>query len=393
MGRFRSVGTTRRAAWAGGDREPAMMRRTIVFGPAYLDRVMRVDRPLLEEGTGPPIDQSVEGRLEAGEGLSLIDPVGRTIEVGLPLDWPGPEGTVFLDRPFGTGRVTPGVQCDSWHDDLGGMGAGFAAALGGALWSALGAIDDPVSQAVAARLEHERIEHRPIRLEGLSADWTLLVSSGAFGDKLPIGFRGCHAAVASLESGLHDVCDLRVVASLPNRLAAEALGAPGARVRMFAPAVRNVVDREMLIGAFAHAIDLLSLNQREWELMLDREAVAQAVPIVAITDGPRGSVVRFRGLDGSPSELRVAAFPRSRPPRDTNRAGETYAASLVSRLLEGGWTPGPVDLALIQEAAERASAAAALVLDRDRFGFPTSAEVDQALRAGRVGDDEMGQVG
>ena len=69
-----------------------MPRRTQVFGPAYLDRVLRVDRPLLERRDGPPIDQSVDGRLEFGPGLTLIDPGGATIEVVLPGDWPGPTG-------------------------------------------------------------------------------------------------------------------------------------------------------------------------------------------------------------------------------------------------------------------------------------------------------------
>ena len=63
------------------NRERIMPRRTQVFGPAYLDRVLRVDRPLRERRDGPPIDQSVDGRLEFGPGLTLIDPGGGTIEV------------------------------------------------------------------------------------------------------------------------------------------------------------------------------------------------------------------------------------------------------------------------------------------------------------------------
>ena len=38
----------------------------------------------------------------------------------------------------------------------------------------------------------------------------------------------------------------------------------------------------------------------------------------------------------------------------------------------------------MQSAAGRASAAAALVLDRLDFGFPDSEQIDAALRAGRV---------
>ena len=34
------------------------------------------------------MDQSVDGRLEFGPGLTLVDPSGATIEVVLPGDWP-----------------------------------------------------------------------------------------------------------------------------------------------------------------------------------------------------------------------------------------------------------------------------------------------------------------
>ena len=41
-------------------------RRVSVFGPAYLDRVLRVDRPLDRSGIGPPLDQSVDGEWKFG---------------------------------------------------------------------------------------------------------------------------------------------------------------------------------------------------------------------------------------------------------------------------------------------------------------------------------------
>ena len=83
--------------------------------------------------------------------------------------------------------------------------------------------------------------------------------------------------------------------------------------------------------------------------------------------------------------MKVPAFPRSHPPRDTNRAGEAYAATLLATLLDAGWRPGVAERTLVEVAATRASAAAALVLDRPDFGFPTPEEIDEALRAGRVG--------
>jgi ribokinase len=264
------------------------------------------------------------------------------------------------------------------------MGAGFAAALGGELISALGPEDDPTSRAVADRLARAGVAHRPIRVPDRPADWTLLITSAGFGDKLPIGFRGCHAALPGLPGDIDGACDLRVVASLPNRLAAEALRKPGAAVRVFAPAMRNMLDRDVPLSRFARSIDVLACNRHEWESLADREEVAWRVSILAITDGPRGSVVRFTTPTGEVGCVEVPAFPRSRPPRDTNRAGESYAATLLTALLDGGWQPGIAEPALVRTAAGRASAAAALVLDRADFGFPTPDEIDDALRAGRV---------
>jgi len=124
----------------------------------------------------------------------------------------------------------------------------------------------------------------------------------------------------------------------------------------------------------------------EWETLEDREEAGWQFSILVVTDGPRGSTVRFTTPAGDAGILHIPAFPRERPPRDTNRAGEAYAATLISTLLDQGWCAalGVVEEGLIRMAGERASAAAALVLDRLEFGFPSPAEVDAALDAGRV---------
>jgi ribokinase len=59
-------------------------------------------------------------------------------------------------------------------------------------------------------------------------------------------------------------------------------------------------------------VDILSCNRREWEALDDRDRaeVARRVGVLAITDGPRGSRVRFRGEAGGWDEVRVAALPR-----------------------------------------------------------------------------------
>jgi sugar/nucleoside kinase (ribokinase family) len=366
-------------------------RRVVVFGPAYLDRVLRVDRPLIDPALGPPLDQSVDGVCEFGTSptLDLIDPSGYTIAIDLPADWPGPRGKIRWKRPIRKGLRGPQfVRGLSWQDDLGGMGAGYAAALNGRLYSALGPETDPTSQAISRKLDEYGVDHHPIRVPGTPADWTLLVTSGPYGDKLPIGFRGCHARLTreSLVPWAEQRCDLRVVASLPNHLAAPLLFAPFAKTRFFAPAMRNIIDGHCDILSFAAAIDILSCNRREWEALETHAEVARHVSILIITDGPAGSTVWFTKPGHEFGRLHVPAFPRDHPPRDTNRAGEAFGSTFVSTLLDHGWNAASVvvEESLIRMAAERASAASALVLDRLEFGFPTREEIDPALRAGRV---------
>jgi len=362
-------------------------RRIEVFGPAYLDRVVRIDRPLLDPALGGAVDLGADGALAAGDGLRLADPAGGVIEIEVPGDWPGPTGTVGLSRPIapGAGPWRRAVRALAWHDDLGGMGAGYARAFGAVLTCPLGPEGDPMSARVADLLGREGVDCRPVRVPDRSADWTLLVTSGGFGDKLPVGFRGCLAGLRDFAADRRP-CDLLVAASLTNRLAASALDAPGDPVRFFAPALRNMLDGDPPMDRFAGRIDILGCNRREWEALADRDAVDAIIPIVSVTDGPAGSAVRFRRPDGSRGEVRVPAFPRLRPPADTNRAGEAYASTLITALLDAGWSPGPADEGIIRPAARRASAAAALVLDRVDFGFPTPSEIDAALAAGVVGD-------
>jgi ribokinase len=363
----------------------------MVFGPAYLDRVLRVEEPLHDPASTTPLDQSVEGRWKFTEGskLELRDRAGFALQIELPDEWPGPFGQIELGDPFRFSSSVPDqVHGVSWHDDLGGKGAGFAAALGGTLTCALGTEDDRISRKVEEFLRREGIDYRPVRISCQPADSTLLLSSGKHGDKLAIGFRGCHKELdpTSLDTGDDHACDLRVAAALPNTLAGLVLARPGAYCRLFAPAMRNMIDQECRISGFAGSIDVLCCNRHEWETLADREEVARRVSILVVTDGAEGCLARFTEPGGYPGTIRLPAFPRDRPPADTNRAGETFAACLVATLLVGGWEPAlaVVEPGLIRLAMQRASAAAALTLDRTAFGFPREEQIDAALAAGRV---------
>ncbi len=151
-------------------------------------------------------------------------------------------------------------------------------------------------------------------------------------------------------------------------------------MRFFAPAMRNMIDRDCHLLSFPAAIDVLSCNRREWEALEANEEVARLVSILIVTDGPAGSTVRFTTPSGEPGYFHIPAFPRDHPPRDTNRAGEAFGATFVATLLEHGWNAASVvvEESLIRMAAERASAASALVLDRLDFGFPSTEEIDAA---------------
>ncbi len=90
--------------------------RTMVYGPAYLDRVLRVDRPLVEPvaGSGSPIDQSVDGSLgfTGGNNLELVDAADYTIEIAVPPGWPGPTGRSSLNRKSARGPQAGELSAD-----------------------------------------------------------------------------------------------------------------------------------------------------------------------------------------------------------------------------------------------------------------------------------------
>lgn len=366
-----------------------MTSRVLVYGPAYLDRVLRVEGPLVGPDGGGPLDRSVQARSLAPGGPTLIleDSEGSTLEIRPPSEWPGPSGTLRLGSPM----TTPGgwrreVHGREWLDDLGGMGAGFAKAFGGVLVSALGDSEDPMTARIRSLLSGCGIDSRPVAVPGRQADWTLLVTSGPSGDKLPVGFRGCHSAITWLPvpRDLGFKPELVVAAGLSNALVEPRLREARGSVRLWAPSLRSLEDSEFPPSRLAGAVDVMTCNREEWAVLADPRPLEELVWVRSVSDGPRGASVYFRAPDGSAQEVKIPAFPRDRPPSDTNRAGEAFASTLVRTLLDSGWRPGPADPELVRRAAIRASAASALVIGMERFGFPTSDEVDRAVERGRV---------
>ncbi|MFO0909760.1 MAG: PfkB family carbohydrate kinase [Isosphaeraceae bacterium] len=361
------------------------MRHAVrVYGPAYLDRVVRVAEALHPTESRRPLDQSIPGQWKFGPGLMITAAGEPALRLAIPDRWAGPTGIVELETPLAL-TESKFVSVESHHDDLGGMGAGFAAALGAKLTCILGDASDPTTTEIERLLAQAGIEFRPLRVNGQPSDWTLLLTSGPFGDKLAIGFRSCHTAASELTLPPEDdPCDLRIVAGLPNRLAEAALSRPGARIRMLAPSLRNMISRDPPVGRLARSVDVLSCNRNEWESLDDREQVAWQLSVLIITDGCDGSRIRFTTPEGESCQLHVPAFPREAPPCDTNRAGEAFASAFAAELLDSRWQPGSAEESLIRAAGQRASAAAGLVLDLEKFGFPSREMISLVIARGGI---------
>ncbi|HEU5118074.1 MAG TPA: sugar kinase, partial [Isosphaeraceae bacterium] len=271
-----------------------MSRRVLVYGPAYLDRVLRVDGPLVDPSQGGPLDRSMEARGLSGDGssLRLVDSRGSILEIEPPPLWPGPGGSLRLAGAL----VTPGgwsrqVRGTDWLDDLGGMGAGYAKALNGVLVSALGAESDPMSTRIRDLMDEAAVINRPVRVPDRAADWTLLVTSGASGDKLPIGFRGCHAALSELSTpaSLDLDPDVIVAAGLGNALVEPIFRAAPNAVRVWAPSLRCLTDSSFPASRLAGLVDVMACNREEWAALEDREALEESVWVRSVTHGPRGA--------------------------------------------------------------------------------------------------------
>ena len=179
-------------------------------------------RPLVDPGLGPPLDQSIDGRWKFGDGARRWSTrTGPRSTIELPDDWPGPTGEVRLSRPLPGGppgrravRGLPGTT--TWA----GWGPATPPRWGraGQRARAGGRPDQPRRGAIGWRVPGSRTGRSACRTSRPTG--RLLVTSGEFGDKLPIGFRGCHAALEPVARRAASApCDLRVVASLPNRLA------------------------------------------------------------------------------------------------------------------------------------------------------------------------------
>jgi len=338
----------------------------LIFGPAYIDVVLTLDRPLLAEG--PLLDQSLPAArmIPRDDGVAeVIDPAGDRLVCLLPPEYAEFAVTCELDEllPAGASQVTEySVTCAVRR--LGGMGAGYAKALGGLLRMPIG--DDAVGREVLELLAAHEIDAIPALLPGCASDTSLLLQTPQ-GDKLAIGVR---RAMTRWQASEEDHVFTKKAAALvfcgaPNALMTAVLEQAPDILVVCAPALRNIRDRSVPLIGLAAMIDYLTLNKLEWEQLEGAERMRKKVPVITVTEGATGSRILLGGR-----EIHLPAVPVAGP-RDANRAGETYGAAFLRMLLEVCPTfPAGLTPRIAEQAGRHAAAQAAKQLVMHDFGFP-----------------------
>ena len=214
---------------------------------------------------------------------------------------------------------------------LGGMGAGYAAAFAGVLRAPFGTADalpDATARQVLHWLAQRQIRVAPAYLPACASDSSLVLLS-ARGDKLAIGVRQAMLRwrAGEEERALVEAADALVFCGAPNALLAEVFSWRPPVPVMCAPALRNVCDTATPLAELAPGIHYLTMNALEWAQLAHREALCRQVPAISITDGPRGSRIYC-----GEQEFAIPA-PPFHGTANTNRAGETYGSTFFKVLL------------------------------------------------------------
>ena len=355
----------------------------LIFGPAYLDVVLTLDRLLL--AGGPTLDQSLPAaRLTPRDDgvLEVVGPTGDRLVFVLPPDQAEFAATCELCEPVlartRPGRVVTGEYgVSSAVRQLGGMGAGYAKALGGLLRMPVG--DDAVGCEVLQLLAQHEIDAVPAVLPDCPSDTSLLLQSPQ-GDKLAIGVRRAMTRWQAIpeDHALAAQASALVFCGALNALMAAVLEqAPDIPV-MCAPALRNVCDRDVPLASLATKIDYLTLNALEWAQLDGAAEMRRQVPVITVTEGAQGS----RVLLGE-REIHIPAVPFTGP-ADTNRAGETYAATFFRDLLAAcPEFPRGMTADAAEHAGRLAAMQAAKQLAMREFGIPSLEEKSFHAKAQR----------
>jgi sugar/nucleoside kinase (ribokinase family) len=287
-----------------------------------------------------------------------------------------PGRTIILREPrlFGPARrlVHSTVDLVRRTDALGGMGPGYALALGGHLATPLGEGED--ADRIRRLLSAAKLSYNAIVAPGCRADTTDLLL-GDRGEKLAVGLRDASAHVRASALGC-DRCTaaICVVCSLPAQVSSDLLERLGG-CRMLAPSLRYVRDAGFR-RALARA-DIVAMNRREWQAAGCPAEALHPGALAIVTAGARGADILWRTADGH-ERLEVPALRREHV-ADANRAGEAFAAGFVGALTARGALDArgrlTLDRPALADAAWDASIAASLELEITETAFPDRADV------------------
>jgi len=340
--------------------------RPLVYGPAYLDLVVTIDRAFC---TSQRVDKSIKVNAvtpNTAGAIRLRGENGDDLHFPLPVEFHEYAADCYLcetvlnnDELISDSYRVISVKCQ-----LGGMGAGYALALHGLLRHPLGT--DTRGEFVRDALQRNGVTALAEISPGTS-DLSLVILGAE--DKLTMGLR---PRMTAWRATAEDIAHVSAASALcicgaPNALTAILL--PHARniPTMLAPSRRNIDDQVTPLADFAGAFSYLSLNRLEWEELPERQRWQRNTQVITITDGPHGCRVLLPTGD----EFSLPALPHNGP-ADTNRCGETFAAAFFRTLLRESPTfhqhGVPPSLAMI--AAEYALAQAAKQLDIFEFGMP-----------------------
>lgn len=365
---------------------------TLVFGPAYLDNVVRINTPIVPDRSRI-IDIGANGRWtpDASGAIDIFDVDGGRLTIKLPNEQNAISGRYEIQGVLPNDFFPNCIVADQIDSDLGGMGAGYAAALQARLVYCRGNSEDPITERVKSCLDQYAIENQSVVVSHCNSDWTLLISSGNYGDKMPIGMRGCHdsATVKSLlAAAAIQSPEVVVVASLRNDLMRDLLKFYKNSIRVLAPAIRNCREQAVLLSQCALDCELLTLNEAEWAMLgpSNQQQFMASNAIICVTQGPSGTTINWRVSTGERHFYHEPAFPRTVPPNDTNRAGEAFGSAFLKSLLQSGWCRAynQPDLEMIQRAARLASVTAGLTINITSFGFPSDDQTRSAIANGMI---------
>ncbi len=348
--------------------------KTVIFGPAYLDTVVKINGKIIAE-LSAPLDQSlpvISIMPDDSRRVRIVSDIGD--DVIIPLadysacvsgEYRLREG--ILSRRCGDNcppvKIT--LTADACFQQLGGMGAGYAKSLGGTLRMPLG--DDSLGENLREMLANCGIVSSPAILPGHTSDSTLLIQSHT-GDKLAAGYRDAllHWQPDEDDFKLAKMAENIIFCGGLNSFTGKILSADINVPVMCAPSMRNIDDTAFPLADFAAKIDYLTMNALEWSHLKRQDEIINNIPLITITDGARGCDIYLYG-----KEYFYPALPHPGPV-DTNRAGETYAATIWKAVLAfcPAFPREKIPESLLARIANIAAKQAHRQLDITNFAFP-----------------------